>query len=81
MIRTNFRPLFHDGSGCFYRCRVFSRRVGKEKRPLPTRDEALALYDAKIAEMEAKFGKGLPENEPLGEPELKVLRKRDRSKS
>ena len=36
-----------NASGCFYQCRVFQRN-----RKTPTREEALALYDAAIAKAE-----------------------------
>lgn len=37
-----------DPNGCFHTCRVFQRRRGN---PEITREQALALYDARIAEV------------------------------
>lgn len=42
----------HEGSGfkgCFYRCRVFQRKM-----KTPTREQALRLYDEAIARVEAR---------------------------
>jgi hypothetical protein len=62
--RGRFKPdkLSPGSSGCFYRCMLFRPIKGTlplmERRPrLPTREEALKLYDDLIAEREAKFGK------------------------
>jgi len=55
-------PKPNDLNGCFYRCRIFNPKKGtlppgeRVARP-PTREEALALYDAMIADREKRFGK------------------------
>jgi hypothetical protein len=45
-----FRQAKPSANGCFWSCMIF--QSGK-RNPLPTRDQALALYDAKIAEAES----------------------------
>jgi hypothetical protein len=52
--RTNrqvcpFRRAPPSANGCFWSCMIFKPK-GK---PVPTREEALALYDAKIKEVQA----------------------------
>ena len=55
-------PRPNDLNGCFYRCRIFKPVKGTLPRGesvarTPTREEALELYDAMIADREARFGK------------------------
>jgi len=38
--------------GCFYTCRVFQ---ASRKKPAPTKEEAVRLYDAKISSLEGKI--------------------------
>lgn len=45
-------PMHGMASGCFGRCRIFTRKKGE---PRPTREEALALFDATIAEFRPKL--------------------------
>lgn len=68
--RGRFKPdkLNPGSQGCFYRCMLFRPVKGTlpsgEREPrLPTREEALKLYDDLIAEREQKFGRKVTEDD------------------
>lgn len=48
-----FRIAPPSANGCFWSCRIFKSR----KQDLPTREQALALYNAKIKEAESWLSK------------------------